>query len=532
MTRHQHFDYVVVGGGSAGCAAAGGLATRSGGSVLLIEAGRDARTIATRIPGFVRKAIQQFDWGYVSEPDHSREGRREGWVRGRVLGGSSSVNGMMFVRGAPGDYDRWAAMQNPGWNWADVEPHFRAIETSDQPGQSRGHDGPLHVRTVRRPHALTRAFLDAAAAAGYPANADYNAGDQSGFGLAQLSQRRGLRHSSADAFLRSARKRDNFTLWDDCDAQRLILRDGVATHLICTRKGEEVVVSADRFILTAGAVGTPKLLMLSGVGDPEMLDALGIPCAIASLQVGRNMIEHPLVRLVYETSVPSRSPGGGIMRSIGELTDFVRHREGLLAGAFEAAGFVRSDERLSAPDIQYHFLPLGVEDPVIHADPVLKRPSLTIYANLSHPSGRGALSLASKDPAAPPKILPNLLGGGEQDIKALAAGLRIARQIMSSEPMRSLVVRERTPGPALESDADLESYVRRNTEIAYHIAGTCRMGSDPDAVVTPDLKLRGVENIWVADASIFPDLISGNTNAACMMIGTKLASQLAGAASR
>lgn len=527
MSR-QHFDYVIVGGGSAGCAAAARLIAEGAGSVLLIEAGKDVRTIETRIPAFVRQAIGKFDWGYVSEPDESRNGRAEGWARGRILGGSSAINGMMFVRGAPSDYDRWAAMQNPGWDWESVEPVFRGMETSDRPGPARGHSGPLNVRTVRRPHALTRAFLEAAATAGYRINEDYNAGDQSGFGLAQLSQRRGIRNSAADAFLSTLRGRVGFTLWDDCDVLRLIFRNGTATHLVCSRKGEEIVVGAERIVLSAGAVGTPKLLMQSGVGDADELRSFDIPTTIASPQVGRNMMEHPLVRLVYGTSIRSRNLTGGIRQSIGELADFLLNGEGMLASAFEATGFVKSDERLSAPDIQYHFLPLGILDPVTHAEPLLKQPSLTLYANLSHPSGRGRVTLASGDPSDAPRILPNLLGGGERDVKALACAIRIARQIMSADPMSALVTKELTPGADCEDDSALLDHVRNNTEIAYHISGTCRMGSDPDAVVAPDLKLNGADNVWIADASIFPDLISGNTNAACMMIGSKLALQLSG----
>lgn len=524
MSKAHHFDYVVVGGGSAGCAVAHGLVKGSNAHVLLIEAGPDRRTIDTIVPARVRQAVTSFDWGYASEPDESRGGRQEGWARGRILGGSSSVNGMMFVRGAHSDYDRWAAMQNSGWSWADVAPHFRTMETSDRPGPERGHSGPLNVRTVKRPHPLTRAFLGAAGEAGFQVIDDYNGSDQAGFGLAQLSQRKGLRHSAADAFLAETRSGDNFTLWDRCEAKQLVFQGGRATYLLCSRGGADILISADKFILSSGAVGTPALLMRSGVGDPGELAALGISSTIATPEVGRNLIEHPLVRLVYETKIPSRNPRG-IGQYLAEAADFALHREGLLASVFEAAGFVKSGDGLTAPDIQFHFLPMGILDPLQHAAPLLKTPSLTIYANLSHPSGRGVLKLASKDPGIAPLIYPNLLGA-DDDVDALVSALRIARKIMAAEPIASMVAREVTPGPLVESDASLREHVRSNCEIAYHIAGTCRMGSDPSAVVSPDLKLNGADNIWIADASIFPDLISGNTNAACMMIGTKLADQL------
>ncbi|WP_129780814.1 GMC family oxidoreductase [Peristeroidobacter soli] len=528
MAKRIHFDDVIIGGGSAGCAAAYGLATRTSRKVLLIEAGKDTRTLHTRVPGFVREAVSRFDWGYVSEPDGSREGRRESWARGRILGGSSSVNGMMFVRGAPSDYDRWAGLQNPGWSWRDVAPIFAALESSDRPGTGRGHAGPLGVRTVTRPHPLTRAFLEASAGAGYPINDDYNDGDQTGFGLAQLSQRRGMRCSSADAFIAEIRGRQNFTLWSECEVQRLVFDErGTATHALCKRAGEDIGVSADRIILSAGAVGTPKLLLLSGVGDSDELKALDIPAMIHSPQVGRNLMEHPLVRLVFETSIGSRNPLG-FGQSLRELAEFVLHREGLLAGAFEAAGFVKSDEGLTHPDLQYHFLPIGVQDAVTHAESVLKVPSFTIYANLSYPKGRGRLQLTSNDPNAAPRLFPDLLGGGEGDITALVNAIKIARRIVQAPAMRELVKQEVTPGPQIQTEAHLRDHVRRNTEIAYHIAGTCRMGSDAQAVVSPDLKLNGATNVWLADASIFPELISGNTNAACMMIGMKLAWALAG----
>jgi len=530
MTGPIHFDDVIIGGGSAGCAAAYGLATRTSRRVLLIEAGPDTRTLETRLPALVRAAVGRFDWGYVSEPDASRASRRESWARGRILGGSSSVNGMMFVRGAPSDYDRWASLQNAGWSWADVEPLFRELESSDRPGLARGRVGPLSVRTIGRPHRLTQAFLDASAAAGFPANPDYNGESQTGFGLAQLSQRRGLRCSAADAFVSRIRARPNVTIWSGCEVDRLVFEGGAARQALCRRNGSEVAVEAERFVVSAGAVGSPKLLMLSGVGDPAALSDLGIPLAIAAPQVGQNLREHPLVRLVFETHIRSRNLTGGPLQQLGEAADFALRREGMLASVFEAAGFVKSDERLAHPDIQYHFLPLGILDPVLHADALLKVPSLTLYANLSHPQGRGRLELASNDPAESPRLFPNLLGGGEADLKTLVQAIRIARRIMDTPPMKALVKREVAPGADIASDADLADYVRHHTEIAYHIAGTCRMGSDPDAVVAPDLKLNGARNVWVADASIFPDLISGNTNAACMMVGLKLGRALADAA--
>ncbi|HVK79663.1 MAG TPA: GMC family oxidoreductase N-terminal domain-containing protein [Verrucomicrobiae bacterium] len=520
-TSPNAWDYVVIGAGSAGCAVAHELVCANAGRVLLIEAGGSDKSPLIRVPVLVTEAVKTFDWGYVSEPDASREGRREGWARGRVLGGSSSINGMMFVRGARNDFDRWAAKQIPGWAWEDVAPIYKALETSDQRSEERGRAGPLAVRTVRRPHRLTRAFLDAAESAGYPINPDYNARSQEGVSLAQLSQRNGERFSAADAFVRPLRDNQNLTVWTDCAVERLRFEGRRVVSAIVRRAGVAEEVHAANFILSAGAVGTPKLLLQSGVGEAAALKAIGIDPVVDAPEVGRNLAEHPLVRLVYETKVQSNNLTGGPLQSAGIFAKYMLFRQGVMASVFEGIGFLKSKPELDHPDLQLHFLPFGVLDPVLHEAPRLNVPSVTIYVNLSYPQGRGRLSLRSIDPDAPPLIASKLLGDAA-DVEAMVRGVEIVRGIMNQDPMSKLVKREIKPGPEQTTAEELRAYLPSHTEIAYHIVGTCRMGTDPQAVVSSDLKINGVENAWIADASIMPDLISGNTNAVCMMIGMKL----------
>lgn len=531
MEHLSAWDFVIVGAGSAGCAVAYELVKARRGRVLLLEAGGSNRSSYIRVPTFVGEAVKRFSWRYTNEPDASRAGRQEDWARGRVLGGSSSINGMMFVRGARSDFDRWAAKQIPGWSWEDVAPVFRDMESSDQPGADRGHSGPLSVRTVRRPHSLTRAFLASAAAAGHTSNPDYNGASQEGVSLAQLSQRNGLRCSAADAFLKPIRNHPDLTIWTDCFVERLVFDGTRVTSAVVMRDGERREISGANFVLCGGSIGTPKLLLQSGVGDPEALRAIGIEPIVDAPEVGRNLMEHPLVRLVYQTKIASNNFTGGWPQKVRLLSEFLLHREGMISSVFEGAGFLKSRPELDAPDIQLHFLPFGVQDPVMNQSPYLGVPSVTVYVNVSHPKGRGRLSLRSNRPEDAPRIESDMLGASE-DRDTLVRGIGIVRNIMRQEPMRELVVREIVPGSELATDAQLGDYVPAHTEIAYHVAGTCRMGSDPGAVVSPQLKLNGAKNVWIADASAFPDLISGNTNAACMMIGMKLGRMLGGEKAR
>jgi choline dehydrogenase len=521
----MQWDYIIVGAGSAGCAAAYQLALSTHNRVLLIESGGTNCSPYIKIPGLVQKAAEKFDWGYVSQPDPSREGKTEHWTRGRVLGGSSSVNGMMFVRGAPHDFDRWAAAGNSGWSYADVLPLYQEMETSDQVGPLRGPHGPLHVRTVCGAHPLTEAFVASATAAGFPFNSDYNGATQEGVSYAQLSQRRGLRCSSADAFIGSLRGRPNFCLLLNTHVDRLHISNRAVTGVMCTKNGTPENIAARRVILCAGAINSPQLLMLSGIGESSALRELGIDTVMDAPEVGRNLQDHPLVRAVYKTRVQSNNLTGGFWQRLKIASDFLSHGRGPIATAFEATAFLKTSTDLGCPDIQLHFVAMGVVNDGDRKSPFLRYPSVSVYVNANYPKSCGQVRLASREPIDAPIIDCRLMGHSD-DLQTLVRGVGVVRTIMAARPMRDLIALEVVPGGTYPSSESLKRYIPKHSEIAYHPIGTCRMGSDAGAVVTPDLRVNGVDNLWIADASIMPDLVSGNTNAVCMMIGMKLGKYL------
>lgn len=526
------WDYIIIGAGSSGCAAAYQIAQGAPGkSILIVEAGPSDRSLAIKVPAGQLKAIVSSDWGYESEPDPTRFDKTEHWWRGRVLGGSSSINGTMYVRGTPRDYDRWdASLGRPdgaGWSSAEVMPLFEEIENSDQPGELRGHAGPMHVRTVRHPHPLTRAFVEAAAEE-HGHNADYNGASQDGAAFAQLSQKGRFRCSAADAFLRPLLTRSNVKLLLDAQVDRIEFDGAVATGIAVTQNGETRIESGKNIIVSAGAINTPKLLMLSGIGDPEELETHGIAPRFILPGVGRNLIEHPLIGFTFRTSVRSFNLTGGLWQKLGFAAQYLTGREGPIANPFEATAFIRSAPDQPHPNLQLHFLPLGyfISD---SGDYVLQPyPSATVLLNISYPHSRGRIRLRSADPAAPPRIECRLFDD-PRDLQTLLDGIDRVREIMGTAPIDRLIEEEVFPGPAITGREATTDYIRRFAGTAYHPVGTCRMGLDDMAVVAPDLRVRGIENLWIADASVMPDLISGNTNAACLMIGTKLGKQLASA---
>lgn len=529
----EEWDFIVVGGGSGGCAATYELARSGEHSVLLLEAGGSDRSADIKVFARVGHAMHNFNWGYTSKPDATRGGRTEEWLGGRVLGGSSSINGCNFVRGAPSDYDRWAATGNagwgiPGWSYADVLPIFKDMETFEKGTGTRGAKGPQHIRRVKRPHRLTRAFFAAANAIGIPFNDDYNDGAQEGVSAMQLSQRNGLRFSAADAFIKPFKSLRNRKVELNAHVHRIEFEGDRATGVRYRQNGVEKFARARNIILSGGTMNTPKLLMLSGVGDPEELKRHGIDVVVASPEVGRNLVEHPLARLVYGSRITSHNLTGGILQKLGIALEYALHREGPISTVFEAVGFFKTSPELAEPDIQIHFSPLGYLDTAEDAVAMLDRPGLTILVNKNHPKSRGRIRLASASPDDPPVIEINLLSDPE-DLDTLIAGVRLIRKLMQGEPMASLVADEIVPGANIATEEDLRAYLPARTELTRHPAGTCRMGVDEGAVVGPDQLVRGTKNLWIADASIMPDLISGNTNAVCMMIGLKLGRALANA---
>jgi len=527
------WDYIVIGAGSAGCALVGELATgHPEASILLLEAGGSDRSPWIKIPVGCLRAVHRYDWGYRSQPDPSCNNTTEAWIRGRVLGGSSSINTTVFVRGAARDFDRWASMAGQAasnWTAAHVIPIFRDFETSDQRGPLRGQKGPLHVHTVRRPHAITAAFVQSAVAAGHPLNPDYNGEEQAGVGYAQVSQRKGLRCSSADAFLKPLLgKREGLQIVLNAWVQRIEMDRGRAVGVSFLKEGSLVRATAGKIILCAGAINSPHLLLLSGVGDCAEIEKHGIRVQNHLPGVGRNLREHPSIRLLYKSRIPTHNLTGGWRQKLAIAANYLRTREGPIAHVFESLAFLKSTPAETVPDVQVHFAPVGhLSERDSYS--VVSYPSVSLVLNKSYPTGHGRIRLASGEPQTPPLIDCRLLGSDE-DVETLVRGIQMIRNIMRTRPIRDLLVEEIVAGPGAASVEALRQFVRNRVQTTFHPVGTCRMGHDEQAVVGPDLQVRGTENLWVADASIMPDLISGNTNAVCMMIGKKLGRELAAAA--
>ncbi|MEZ2352156.1 GMC family oxidoreductase [Caballeronia sp. RCC_10] len=531
------WDHIVVGAGSAGCVVANRLSESGSRNVLLLEAGPVDTLLMKPLGLSWYVNLSRYEWGYWSRPDASRKMRSEQWRRGRVIGGSSSINGMQFVRGARCDFDRWAAMGNSGWAADDVMPIFKALECCESDFREstdfevRGGTGPLSIRQARRCHPLTEAFIAATQADGFPYNRDYNAGDQAGVGYMQFNQRHGMRCSSADAFLKPALKRKNLHVLAEAPVRRVLFEGNRAIGIEYEHAGQIRVAKGGSVVLCGGAINTPKTLMLSGVGDANELTKHGIDVIVDRPTVGKNLIEHPIIRPTFRTKMPTYNPTGGLLQKIGFMAKFAFSGQGPIATPMEANAFLKTSPELAHPDIQLHFFPLGIvysSNPAVYkGQTILPFPSFSVFVNKNYPESRGAISLASGDPNDAPVINPNLLGD-ERDVATLVKAVQLVRRIVSRRPLNQMIIDEVEPGGPINTVESIAEYVRARTGLAYHPVGTCRMGVDSQAVVTPDLRVRGVDNLYIADASIMPDQISGNTNGVCMMIGEKLGRQLMG----
>jgi len=528
------WDYIVIGAGSAGCAVANRLSEDARNRTLLLEAGPHNRSMLFKAPAGVGLfKISRYDWGYHSRPDPTRNDRSEYWPRGRVMGGTSSINGMNYVRGSAGDFDRWAGTGLTGWGAQNIMRLYQDLERCDprsiKPANDvRGRSGAVHVRMVKDAHPVTQAFIAAAIAAGHPFNPDYNGPVQHGVGYAQLTQHRGMRCSAADAFLNAAWRRKNLKIAANAHVHRLQVQGAKVSEVLYEQDGSMHEARARRVILCAGAINTPQLLMLSGIGDAAALNKLGIPVALDRNAVGDNLIEHPLIRLLYRIKVPTYNLTGGFAQKLSFLAKYLLKRQGPLAACFESIAFLKTSPAEPQPDVQLHVAPLGFEGSEDAARPLVQMlpfPSMTVVLNKNHPVSRGRVSIASADPKVAPLIEPKLLAS-PKDVETLAQGIAMVRAIAARAPLAELIEEEVRPGLRLKTPESIDSYLKDHVELAYHPVGTCRMGADREAVVSPDLRLRGLQNLWIADASVMPDLISGNTNAACMMIGDKLGKEL------
>lgn len=517
----DEYDYIVVGAGSAGCVIASRLTEDPNVSVLLIESGGSERNWKFRIPGgqsFV-KDWDPYAWLYPTESDPSRRGQSEIWRRGRILGGSSSINGVIYAVGLPRDYDLWADLGASGWSWKDVEPYFHRAERC--PGlEGRGQTGPVHVEVLRSPHISTNDLIASAASAGIPATRDINRVQGEAIGVAQTNQLRGLRQDSATAYLRPAWRRPNLRVLTHARVERVIFDQGQATGVKLLANGKHFDVSARReVVLTAGAFGSPHLLMLSGIGPADQLRAHGIDVVADSPSVGRNLQDHPELYVEYEVRDRTYSSAMQWHQLALSGLEFAFARRGQATScASHILGYARSAPREQAPDLLLFAGPWGYLE-----DSFTFKSSVNTYSlspSLCHPRSRGWIALRSADFREKPLIVPNLLSD-QDDVIRLMQGVRVVDRIAQTKPFSDRVIKRLSPDFDLSDDAALEAYVRANAGICYHACGTCRMGDDLSSVVDSRLRARGVSRLTVADASVIPLVTSGNLHAPTVMIGER-----------